>query len=88
MLRPGARLGDRYRLDARIGAGGMGEVWRAVDEVLGRVVAVKAMLPAVAGDPDFGRRFLAEATAMAPGSTTWRWRPFTTTATAAASRSW
>jgi serine/threonine-protein kinase len=65
MLHPGHRLGDRYRLEARIGAGGMGEVWRAVDEVLGRVVAVKAMLPTVAGDPDFARRFLIEAKAMA-----------------------
>ena len=65
MLQTGARLGDRYRLDARIGAGGMGEVWRAFDEVLGRVVALKAMLPEVAGDPDFGSRFLAEAQAMA-----------------------
>ncbi|MDY7084562.1 MAG: serine/threonine-protein kinase [Actinomycetota bacterium] len=65
MLQIGDRLGDRYRLLDRIGAGGMGEVWRGVDEVLGRPVAVKAMLPAVAGDPDFARRFLAEATAMA-----------------------
>jgi eukaryotic-like serine/threonine-protein kinase len=65
MLHPGVRLGDRYRLEARLGAGGMGEVWRAVDEVLGRTVAVKAMLPSVADDPDFARRFLAEATAMA-----------------------
>ncbi|TDO36473.1 serine/threonine-protein kinase [Paractinoplanes brasiliensis] len=65
MLQIGHRLGDRYRLVDRIGAGGMGEVWRGVDEVLGRPVAVKAMLPAVAGDPDFARRFLAEATAMA-----------------------
>ncbi|WDZ82865.1 serine/threonine-protein kinase [Micromonospora cathayae] len=65
MLLPGLRLGDRYRLDARIGAGGMGEVWRAVDVVLGRTVAVKAMLPDVADDPDFARRFLVEAKAMA-----------------------
>ncbi|MEU4565032.1 serine/threonine-protein kinase [Micromonospora sp. NPDC023956] len=65
MLRPGLRLGDRYRLDARIGAGGMGEVWRAVDVLLGRTVAVKAMLPDVANDPDFARRFLVEAKAMA-----------------------
>ncbi|WP_433718206.1 serine/threonine-protein kinase [Actinoplanes sp. CA-051413] len=65
MLHAGLRLGDRYRLDARIGAGGMGEVWRAVDEVLGRVVAVKAMLPGVADQPDFAKRFLVEAKAMA-----------------------
>jgi eukaryotic-like serine/threonine-protein kinase len=65
MLHSGRRLGDRYRLDDRIGAGGMGEVWRAVDEVLGRVVAVKAMLPQVADEPGFARRFLVEAKAMA-----------------------
>ncbi|MEV8510059.1 serine/threonine-protein kinase [Actinoplanes sp. NPDC051475] len=65
MLQPGRRLGDRYRLDARIGAGGMGEVWRATDEVLGRVVAVKVMLPGVADDPGLARRFLTEAKAMA-----------------------
>jgi serine/threonine-protein kinase len=65
MLQPGARLAGRYRLDSRIGAGGMGEVWRAFDEVLSRVVAVKAMLPAVADDPDFATRFLLEAQSMA-----------------------
>ncbi|MEH1013983.1 serine/threonine-protein kinase [Micromonospora sp. CPCC 206060] len=65
MLHPGLKLGDRYRLDTRIGAGGMGEVWRAVDEVLGRVVAVKAMLPEVADEPSFARRFLVEAKSMA-----------------------
>ncbi|MGX6603184.1 serine/threonine-protein kinase [Micromonosporaceae bacterium Da 78-11] len=65
MLQPGLRLGERYRLEVRLGAGGMGEVWRALDEVLDRPVAVKAMLPGVADDPDFVRRFLAEAKAMA-----------------------
>jgi serine/threonine-protein kinase len=65
VLHIGLKLGDRYRLESRIGAGGMGEVWRAVDEVLGRQVAVKAMLPAVADDPGFARRFLVEAKAMA-----------------------
>ena len=65
MLRAGVRLGDRYRLADRLGAGGMGEVWRAVDELLGRQVAVKVMLPSVADDADFARRFLAEAKSMA-----------------------
>jgi eukaryotic-like serine/threonine-protein kinase len=61
----GARLGGRYRLDERIGAGGMGEVWRGTDEILGRTVAVKVVLPLLASDPEFVRRFLAEARAMA-----------------------
>ncbi|AEV85912.1 serine/threonine protein kinase, bacterial [Actinoplanes sp. SE50] len=59
------RLGDRYRLQDRLGAGGMGEVWRALDESLNRLVAIKMMLPSAAQDPDFVRRFAAEAMAMA-----------------------
>ena len=39
----GTTLGSRYTLTDRIAAGGMGDVWRATDSVLGRVVAVKVM---------------------------------------------
>src|SRR5260370_31996152 len=39
------RIAGRYRLDSRIAAGGMGEVWRAVDTVLDRPVAVKLLRP-------------------------------------------
>jgi serine/threonine-protein kinase len=58
-------LNGRYRLDHPLAAGGMGEVWRATDVVLGRTVAVKVLLPALLTDPEFGRRFEAEARMMA-----------------------
>lgn len=61
----GVQLGGRYRLDERIGGGGMGEVWRGTDEVLGRTVAVKIMLPALLDEPGFVDRFRAEARTMA-----------------------
>ena len=61
----GELLGDRYRLEDRIAAGGMGEVWRATDTVLGRDVAVKTLRAGRAGDPDFESRFRHEARSMA-----------------------
>ncbi|GAA0416685.1 hypothetical protein Acor_63790 [Acrocarpospora corrugata] len=65
MVAQGTTLDGRYRLDVRIGAGGMGEVWRGEDTVLARTVAVKVLLPGRLDDPGFGVRFQHEARAMA-----------------------
>jgi serine/threonine protein kinase len=61
LIGAGTVLGERYRLDSRIAIGGMGEVWRAQDETLGRTVAVKVLKPEYAEDPSFVERFRAEA---------------------------
>ncbi len=53
----GKVFSGRYQINDRIGIGGMAEVYRAQDNVLGRLVAVKVMLPQYAADPDFTRRF-------------------------------
>ena len=65
MLTPGNSMGGRYRLDERIATGGMGEVWKAEDTVLGRTVAVKVLQPAMLEEPGFAERFRAEARVMA-----------------------
>ena len=65
MLHAGARLDDRYVLLEPVARGGMGEVWRADDTVLGRMVAVKMLLPSLSGEPGFAERFRTEARAMA-----------------------
>ena len=65
MLSRGVLLGGRYRLDDRIASGGMGDVWRGTDEVLGRTVAVKILLPALLEEPGFAERFRGEARTMA-----------------------
>src|ERR1700737_3149548 len=63
-LSAGSRLGP-YEILAPIGAGGMGEVWKARDEKLDRDVAVKVLPQSVAADPDTLARFEREAKAVA-----------------------
>src|SRR5262245_32657615 len=63
-LATGTRLGP-YEIVAPIGAGGMGEVYRARDTRLGRDVALKVLPAAAAGDPERLRRFEQEARATA-----------------------
>ncbi|MCI0633149.1 MAG: protein kinase [Actinobacteria bacterium] len=50
-----------YRLLERVGVGSFGTVWRAIQPEVGRDVAVKAIHPHLVNDPDFIRRFEAEA---------------------------
>jgi serine/threonine protein kinase len=54
-----------YRLEGPVGAGGMAMVFRALDQRLGRVVALKVLSPALAADEEFRRRFIAESRAAA-----------------------
>jgi len=61
-LKPGALLGP-YRIEGRIGAGGMGEVFRATDTRLYRTVAVKLLPPGRSSDPAHEQRLLKEARA-------------------------
>jgi serine/threonine protein kinase/WD40 repeat protein len=63
-LAPGMLLAG-YRVESRIGAGGMAMVLRARDEALGRTVALKVLVPALAGDGEFRERFVRESRAVA-----------------------
>jgi serine/threonine protein kinase len=58
-------LAGRYRLKRLIAKGGMAEVWEAVDDILGRPVAVKILHPHLAADESFRERFRREAIAAA-----------------------
>ncbi len=61
----GKVFSGRYQIGELIGVGGMAEVYSAQDMTLGRIVAIKTMLPQYATDPDFTRRFKQEAAAAA-----------------------
>ena len=65
MIKPGTKLGRRYRLVEHIAKGGMGDVWRGLDDDTGRTVAVKILLSSLMDQPGFAERFRREARAMA-----------------------
>ena len=60
-LSTGSLLADRYEITAPIATGGMGEVWKARDQVLDRIVAAKVLRSEYTGDPNFLARFRNEA---------------------------
>lgn len=62
-MRPvtGTTLGGRYKLTDRIAIGGMGEVWKARDQVLGRLVAIKILKEEYTDNESFLTRFRVEA---------------------------
>src|SRR5437867_3108139 len=64
VLQPGTRLGP-YEIESAIGAGGMGEVYRARDTRLGRSVAIKSLPATFARDPERVARFQREAQVLA-----------------------
>ena len=63
-LSAGTRLGP-YEIHSALGAGGMGEVYRARDTRLDRTVAIKVLPSSLAADPQFRERFDREARAIA-----------------------
>jgi serine/threonine protein kinase len=57
----GRNLNDRYTIDHKLGAGGMGTVYRGTQHSVGREVAIKVVSPRLVSDPDAIKRFLREA---------------------------
>ena len=64
MIDVGSRI-SHFKITAKLGEGGMGVVWRAVDERLGREVAIKVLPKELASDPQRRMRFEREASAIA-----------------------
>lgn len=63
VAREGELLAGKYQLDKLLGAGGMGEVYRAQNVLIGRTVAIKLLRAEHAGNPDLVERFMREARA-------------------------
>ena len=61
----GTHIGERYRLEDKVGSGGMSSVYRAYDPTLERWVAIKLMHRDITSDPDQLERFRREARAVA-----------------------
>ena len=65
MLEEGRFVADRYEIIAKVGAGGMSDVYKAKDHVLNRFVAVKILRDEFTTDNEFIKRFRSEAQAVA-----------------------
>ena len=61
MLTVGTYLADRYEIVSKIGAGGMSDVYKAKDHVLGRFVAIKVLKPEFREDTTFIRKVSSRA---------------------------
>jgi eukaryotic-like serine/threonine-protein kinase len=72
-LAPGSIVGH-YRIVGSLGAGGMGEVYRAHDSKLGREVALKILPDSVSADPERRARFAREARALAALTVVLNWK--------------
>ncbi|MEZ4365092.1 MAG: protein kinase [Kofleriaceae bacterium] len=62
-LAPGQQVGE-YVVDAKIGEGGFGSVFRATHPVIGKIAAIKVLAPKYSADPDMLSRFASEAKAV------------------------
>ena len=65
MIKEGVIIGNRYEIMGRIGTGGMADVYKAVDRVLNRYVAVKILKREFREDENFVKKFRSEARAAA-----------------------